>query len=258
MKHTLRYEPIPATFYQANRDKLAASLPAGALVIVHANDIYPTNADGTLAHHQNANLFYLTGIVLMDIFALAVSGIYAHVGDKIWDMSLLYAGMGTYLNMSLFLGYATLYPSAQFLLMFIIPVRAWIFALFDLAITFYDVFSMAEYFPHNLLPLVAIANYFLFFGKEVLNVFPISWRVGVSRLFGRKPKTVRAKVVPFPSAGSYQATVATPKAPYTHKCVVCGKTDISDPDMEFRYCSRCKGYHCYCIDHINNHEHIEE
>ena len=62
MNHTLRYEPIPASFYQANRDKLAAQLPAGALVIVHANDIYPTNADGTLAHHQNANLFYLTGI----------------------------------------------------------------------------------------------------------------------------------------------------------------------------------------------------
>ncbi len=62
MNHTLRYEPIPASFYQTNRDKLAAMLPAGALVIVHANDIYPTKADGTLAHHQNANLFYLTGI----------------------------------------------------------------------------------------------------------------------------------------------------------------------------------------------------
>ncbi len=62
MKHTLRYEPIPASFYKTNRDKLATRLPAGALVIVHANDIYPTNADGTLAHHQNANLFYLTGI----------------------------------------------------------------------------------------------------------------------------------------------------------------------------------------------------
>ncbi len=60
--HTLRYQPIPASFYQTNRDKLAARLPEGALVIVHANDIYPTNADGTLAHHQNANLFYLTGI----------------------------------------------------------------------------------------------------------------------------------------------------------------------------------------------------
>ena len=60
--HTLRYTPIAASFYQANRDKLAAQLPAGSLVIVHSNDIYPTNADGTLAHHQNANLFYLTGI----------------------------------------------------------------------------------------------------------------------------------------------------------------------------------------------------
>ncbi len=59
---TLRYTPIAASFYCANRDKLAAQLPQGALVIVHANDIYPTNADGTLAHHQNANLFYLTGI----------------------------------------------------------------------------------------------------------------------------------------------------------------------------------------------------
>ena len=60
--HTLRYNPIPASFYSATRDKLASRLPAGSLVIIHANDIYPTNADGTLAHHQNANLFYLTGI----------------------------------------------------------------------------------------------------------------------------------------------------------------------------------------------------
>lgn len=60
--HTLRYTPIPASFYKNNRDKLASQLSAGALVIVHANDIYPTNADGTMTHHQNANLFYLTGI----------------------------------------------------------------------------------------------------------------------------------------------------------------------------------------------------
>lgn len=60
--HTLRYEPISAAFYKTTRDQLAAQLPAGSLVIVHSNDIYPTNADGTLPHHQNANLFYLTGI----------------------------------------------------------------------------------------------------------------------------------------------------------------------------------------------------
>lgn len=60
--HTLRYTPISADFYVDRRDKLAAQLPVGSLVIVHANDVYPTNADGTLAHHQNANLFYLTGV----------------------------------------------------------------------------------------------------------------------------------------------------------------------------------------------------
>ena len=60
--HTLRYTPIDASFYVRTRDNLAKQLPAGSLVIVHANDIYPTNADGTMAHHQNANLFYLTGI----------------------------------------------------------------------------------------------------------------------------------------------------------------------------------------------------
>jgi hypothetical protein len=26
--------------------------------------------------------------------------------------------------------------------------------------------------------------------------------------------------------------------------------------MDFRYCSKCSGYHCYCMDHINNHPHV--
>lgn len=59
---SLRYCPIPAAFYSSRRKKLAAQLPAGSLVIIHSNDIYPTNQDGTFAHHQNANFFYLTGI----------------------------------------------------------------------------------------------------------------------------------------------------------------------------------------------------
>ena len=65
------------------------------------------------------------------------------------------------------------------------------------------------------------------------------------------------KQVPFPGAGSYTASTARPEAPYTHKCTVCGRTDITNPDLEFRYCSKCKGYYCYCADHINNHSHIQ-
>ena len=40
-----------------------------------------------------------------------------------------------------------------------------------------------------------------------------------------------------------------------HRCTVCGRTDVSNPELEFRYCSRCQGYHCYCIDHIGDHVH---
>ena len=45
---------------------------------------------------------------------------------------------------------------------------------------------------------------------------------------------------------------------YTHKCAVCGKTDVDYPELEFRYCSRCAGYHCFCSEHINNHIHFTE
>ena len=186
------------------------------------------------------NLFYFTGILLMDIYAM-IFNVEANVFS---------------LNLSLFLSYATLYPDARFLLFFIIPVKAWILAVFNLALVLLEV-----YLDYSLFPLISLANYFLFFGKDVANVLPMSWRVNFSRLFRKKksytPKT-GAGPIPFPSAGSYQASVVKPKAPYTHKCTVCGRTDISDPQLEFRYCSRCQGYHCYCEEHIGNHTHIQE
>lgn len=212
------------------------------------------------------NLFYLTGILLMDAFAMAFGGMtFTFQGITYYMPSEFYSDMGSYLNLSLFIAYATLYPHSQFLFLFIIPVRAWIFALFYLGITLYDVIQrtfIVTAFPHGLFPLVALLNYFLFFGKDVVNVFPVSWRVNARRLFKKKPKQSasqpqRPTVIPFPSAGSYQATVATPKAPYNHRCTLCGRTDISHPELEFRYCSRCNGYYCYCEDHINNHEHIQ-
>ena len=188
------------------------------------------------------NLFYFTGVILMDVYTLIFGG-YATV---------------EYLNLSLFLGYATLYPDTHFLLFFIIPVRAWIFALFYLGITAYQVLALSTpyfLFPYNLFPLVALANYFLFFGADIKNVLPLSWRVKASRK-KQKPKTYAPqqparKPIQFPSGGAAQQEA------YNHKCTVCGRTDVSHPDLEFRYCSRCNGYHCYCQDHISNHTHIE-
>ena len=185
------------------------------------------------------NLFYFTGVVMMDVYCMLFGG----------------TASVTYLNLSLFLSYATLYPDSQFLLFFIIPVKARLFALFDLAIVVLDLFTQS--FPYNFFSVISLANYFLFFGSDVLNVLPLSWRINARRLFKKQPvQQKKAKVIQF-DAGSYEATKAAPKAPYTHRCTICGRTDISNPELEFRYCSRCKGYYCYCEEHISNHSHIQ-
>ncbi len=189
------------------------------------------------------NLFYLCGIVMMDVYCL-IFNCYASA---------------SYLNLSLFLSYATMYPDARFLLLYIIPVKAWIFALVDLALVVYGL--IAYPFPDNLFSVISLANYFLFFGKDVLNVIPMSWRINarrlVDRIRGKATGSKKAKTIPFPNAGSYEATTAKTQAPYTHRCTVCGRTDVSNPELEFRYCSKCNGYYCYCQDHINNHAHIQ-
>ena len=84
------------------------------------------------------NLFYLSGLVLMDLYCLIFPC----------------TATVSYLNMSLFLAYATLYPETHFLLFFIIPVKAWIFALFDLAITLINVIQPVSY-THLTLPTKA-------------------------------------------------------------------------------------------------------
>lgn len=186
------------------------------------------------------NLFYLTGVVMMDVYCMIFGG----------------QASVTYLNLSLLLSYATLYPDAQFLMFFIIPIKAWFLALFYLGTVLLNFLTLP--FPYNFYTVISLANYFLFFGKDILNVIPRSWRINASRLFRKKPAATsqRPKVIRF-DAGSYEASKATPKAPYTHRCTVCGRDDISNPELEFRYCSRCNGYYCYCQDHISNHSHIQ-
>lgn len=184
------------------------------------------------------NLFYLTGVVLMDVYAV----LFNCTADVY------------YLNMSLFLSYATMFPQASFLLFFIIPVKAWIFALFDLIIILWGV--LGNHFPVNIFPLIALANYFLFFGADVLNLIPLSWRRKLPRTLRKKATASSPKVIVFtqkPNSGAPQ----NKSHDYTHKCSVCGRTDASNPELDFRYCSRCNGYYCYCEDHISNHEHVK-
>ena len=196
------------------------------------------------------NLYYLVGIVLMDVFAMifcptqpvTVSGV--EIPPEYFTY-LVYSNMAYYLHLSMILTFSTRFPDAQFLVFFIIPVKAWFLALIDLLLIAYSVYNLTQiaFLPHNLFPLVGVANYLLFAGRDVVNLFP--FLQGIRR---KKPQK-KTGTIPF-----------VPKQEtrdFTHRCRVCGRTDTTNPELEFRYCSRCSGYHCYCQEHINNHTHVE-
>ncbi|WP_223651609.1 aminopeptidase P N-terminal domain-containing protein [Hymenobacter psoromatis] len=58
----MRYGPIAPELFVENRRRFRELLPPRSLAIFNANDILPTNADGTLAFRQNNDLFYLSGV----------------------------------------------------------------------------------------------------------------------------------------------------------------------------------------------------
>ena len=58
----IRYNPIDRNLFIDNRKRLAAQLKKNAVAIIHSNDVYPKNGDGTHNFYQNSDLFWLSGI----------------------------------------------------------------------------------------------------------------------------------------------------------------------------------------------------
>ena len=42
-----------------------------------------------------------------------------------------------------------------------------------------------------------------------------------------------------------------------HKCAICGRTELTNPELQFRYCSKCVGNREYCQDHLFTHQHVK-
>ena len=152
-----------------------------------------------------------------------------------------------YVNMSMFFSFATLYPDMQVLLYGIIPLKVKWLAWFDAAFFAYSILRFLIYgaWILALFPIIAIFNYFLFFYDDLMSL--------LHRGRDRAAHKVDPQTINFKKA---QKEVQQRKG-YLHKCAVCVITDADDPDMEFRYCSKCNGYYCYCMNHINNHTHVQ-
>src|SRR3954447_6904528 len=74
----MRYAPISLELFKLNRERLRNLMPKNSLAVVNANDVMPTNADGTLGFRQNADLFYLTGVYQEETILL----LFPHAPDE--------------------------------------------------------------------------------------------------------------------------------------------------------------------------------
>ena len=177
------------------------------------------------------SLFYLCGVVLSVVLGLLIG--YADI---------------YYIHLSIFLIIATLYGEMQVLFMFVIPIKMKWLALIDVVLVLVDVVRYARpgIWFIALAPLASFVNYFIF-------TWPFwSMKLGVVK------RQADPQVINFKKAQRQAQKKAKETGGYLHRCAVCGVTDAIEPDMEFRYCSKCDGYHCYCADHINNHIHIRQ
>jgi hypothetical protein len=160
------------------------------------------------------NVFLLTGYLL----TIAVSFLTPN-----------YPATNMFLGGSVFLAFAFLFPEFQLFIFFILPVKIKWLAL--IAWLGYGWSFLSGGASTKLLVLASIGNVLLFFGRDIL------WRIRT----GRRKMTEQARNL----SGIREAF---------HRCAVCGKTDLSHPDADFRYCPECNGIG-YCMDHINAHEH---
>ena len=181
-------------------------------------------------------LFYLMGNALEGHWGAFRYNLFLIVGFivtvAVSFLMPLYPATNVFIGGSVFLAFAFLYPDFVLYIFFIIPVKIkWLALLTWIGYTYE---MLVGTWHTRLLVLASIANFLLFFGRDIL------WRMkSGKRVMAEQARELSGKKEPF------------------HRCSTCGITDISHPMMEFRYCSECGGLG-YCKDHILNHEHVKK
>ena len=151
-----------------------------------------------------------------------------------------------YISLSTFLAYAMCYPDMQVLLMFIIPVKMKWMAIFYVVIVVYE---MIQYIMagawYLVIPIVAsLLNFIIFY-------------FGTKDFSRYNPKEVHRRNE-FRRAMEPQGRMKSGSGSISkHKCAICGRTELDDPNLEFRFCSRCNGNYEYCQDHLFTHTHVK-
>ena len=221
----MRFVLVPALVMQGEVWRLVTFLfdPPAAHWALVAFVLYFLYFTGNTLEEQwgrvRFNLFILVGYVLTVAFAFITPGAVA---------------TNIFIGGSIFLAFAYLHPDFVMYLFFVLPVKIKWLAL--LAWIGYGWSFFTGGLSTKLSVVAAVGNFFLFFGHDL-------W---ISAKAGRRRMGEQAKKL------SEDADSREPR----HRCLVCGKNSNTNPELDFRYCSKCAGDQCYCPDHIQNHTHV--
>lgn len=179
------------------------------------------------------NVYIFSGILFTVIGAFIVNGL---IGG-ITGFGSLYSTY--YINMSIFLACASIMPDYQLLLYGIIPIKMKWLAVLDVVLLAVD--AVQGGLIIRIVIIASLLNFIIFFFCN-------------RNLRGHSPKQAARRK-------KFQKQISRSQNQYAggakHRCAVCGRTELDDPTLEFRYCSKCNGNYEYCQDHLFTHEHVK-
>ena len=208
------------------------------------------------------NVYMISGYLIMTIGAMLIYGITYLTSGGTFAISL---SMSTYyVNMASFLAFATLFGDAQVLFMLIIPIKMKWLAIVDAVYLGYECLAniaryfqitgdaqQLAYYALNGYSRIDIAN--ICFSNaigiilSVLNFLIFFFATRNMKKYS--PREAKRRF-------TYQKQMRNAQSIAKHKCAICGRTSETNPELTFRFCSKCAGNYEYCQDHIYTHEHI--
>lgn len=205
--------------------------------------IYPPGG-GILGSLISMYLYYMVGQTLERVWGAFRFNVYFFMGviGHLAAAFLIYFLLGQrvyltteFLNYSLFFAFAATFPDLEFLLFFVIPIKAKWLAAFN-GIYFLYAFLTGN-MAVRITVVMSLINFFIFFFLT-------------RDLTRYNPKEIKRK------RDFNKQVKIMPQGSTHHRCAVCGRTEKDSPNLEFRYCSKCEGSYEYCSEHLYTHKHV--
>lgn len=217
------------------------------------------------------NLYFITGVLFHVLAAIVIYLIF----------NVNYPLNTYYLNMALFIAFATIQPDMQMLFMFIIPIKIKWLAYIDVAFFMGTIVFgyLAEWLPIN-----------IWYGLYSIGIMPPPGYVQVAHILATAALVSMLNFLIFfflykanrktPGQKNYRQAMKNNSHAYNsynrqttstneqakgsnkvpkitkHKCAVCGRTENDGDDLQFRFCSKCEGNYEYCNEHLYTHKHV--